>query len=72
VAVLAVGVFSVADGKDMYCFWASSVEEETIIPAAEPQAGQRRLETFYITGAAGEVAIQAVQDLQGGLAVDCP
>jgi hypothetical protein len=55
--VLAVGFFAVTDGKYLERFVGLPIEEQAVIPAAEPEAGKRRLQPFYVAGAVSKVAI---------------
>src|SRR5262249_3108979 len=43
------------------------IEESPIIAAAEAKTGPRRLELFHVTGAVGQVPVNAVQNLQRSL-----
>lgn len=67
---LAVGLAAVADGGDRDGVFVWEIEEDAVVATAEPEAGERRLELFYVAGAVGQVAIHAVENLQGGFAVD--
>jgi hypothetical protein len=66
----AVGVAAVEDGGDVERVVAGEVEEEPVIAAAEAEAGARRLEFLDVAIASDKVAVEAVEDLQRGFAVD--
>src|ERR1019366_2960721 len=66
----AVGFVAVAYGSDLDCVLVSKVEKHPVIATAETETSERRLELLYVAGAAGQVAIHAVENLQGGFAVD--
>ena len=57
-----VGFAAVADGCDVDGLLVSLIEEHPVVAAAETEAGERRLELFHVTGAVGQVAIQAVKN----------
>jgi hypothetical protein len=57
-----------ADGGDFDGVSVFQIEEHAIVAAAKAEADERGLQFFYITSAAGEVAIHAVENLQGRFA----
>lgn len=62
--VSAVSDFAVTDGGDLNSVVAFEIEEDAVVAAAETKAGKRRFELFHVAGAAGQIAIDAVQNLQ--------
>ena len=66
----AVSILAVADGSDFDGVVVFQIKEHAIVAATETKAGQRGLQLFDIAGAAGEIAIHAVKDLQSRFAVD--
>ena len=66
----AISVLAMADGSDFNGTVVFQIEEDPVIAATEAEAGNWRLQFFYITGPAGEVSVQAIKNLQGGFAVD--
>src|SRR5271154_2818376 len=66
----AVGFFAVADGHDFNGVIAFQIEENPVVAATQTEAGKRRLQSFYVARAAREVAIEAVENLDGGFSVD--
>lgn len=58
------------DGGDFDRVVAFQIEEEAVVATSEPQAPERGLQFFHIAGAAGEIAVKAIENLHGGLAVD--
>src|SRR5205814_1822457 len=50
----------------------SEIEEHPIVATAETEAGQGCLELFHVAGAAGQVAIDTVENLHGGIPFDHP
>lgn len=46
------------------------IKEYPVFSATEPEASERRLQLFHVADALGEVTIQTVKNLQGGLAVN--
>jgi len=59
----------VADGGDFHVA-VLSIEEHTIVTAAETQAGERGLLLFHTTDTIGKKATHAVENLQGLFAID--
>ena len=66
----AISILAMADGSDFNGVIVFQIEEDPVIAAAETEAGEWRLQFFYITGTAGEVAVQAIKNLNGWFAVD--
>ena len=63
----AVGLAAILDGVLVL-----EIEEHPVVAAAEAEAGERRLELFHVAVAVGQVAVDAVQNLHGGLPLDGP
>jgi hypothetical protein len=68
----AIGVAAVADSGDGDAVLSGLLEEDAVVSAAEPEAGHGWLEFLHVAAAGGEVAVDAVEDVEGGLAVDGP
>jgi hypothetical protein len=60
----------VADADDFDGGFVPVLEEKPVVAAAEAEAGLGRLELLHVAVAGGEVAVGAVEDVEGGLAVD--
>src|ERR1700677_2825274 len=69
-AASAVGFAAVANGGDVDRVLVPLIEEDPVVTAAEAEAGARRFEFFHIAGAVGEIAINAMENLHRGFAVD--
>ena len=67
---LSVGFAAVLDCGDRDRVLIFEIEEHAVVAAAEAESSERILELHHIEGAAGEVTIHSVKNLQGGLAVD--
>jgi hypothetical protein len=67
---LSVGFAAVSDGGDRNPVLILEIEEHAVVAAAEAESSAWWLELLYVAGAAGEVAIHAIENLQGGFAVD--
>ena len=50
--------------------FAGLLEKDAVIAAAESKADHRRPELFHVAVARGEVAVDAVENVEGGLAVN--
>jgi hypothetical protein len=50
---------------------AGLIEEQALISATQPKTGLRRFEPSYIARPVGQVAINAMENLQGSVALDC-
>lgn len=61
-----------ADGSDVDGVGAGEVEEQTVVAAAKTEAGSRRFEFLHIAVAVEQIAVQTVENLQRGFAVDRP
>lgn len=59
-----------ADSSDFDGIVVFQIEEEAIVAASETKACERGLQLFHISGMVGEVAIQAIENSHGLLAVD--
>ncbi len=59
-----------ADGGDVDGGGVFEIEEDAVIAATKSEAGERRLECFYLAGTVSQEAIHAVENLQGGGAVN--
>lgn len=46
-------------------------EEDSVIAAAEAEVDQWRLEPFHVSSACNEIPVDAVEDVERDLAVDC-
>ena len=66
---LSIGVFTVADAGDLNGVFAFSLEEEAVVAAAEPEVRTRGFQLLDVTGAACQLAVQAVKNLHGSLTV---
>src|SRR5271165_3663378 len=66
----AVGFLTVRDGDDSNGVIACQIEEDAVVAATQTEAGKRRLQFLYVARAGGEVAIEAVEGLDGGFSVD--
>ena len=59
-----------ANAYDLDGRFVSVLKEQTIIAAAESEAGLRWLELLHIAIARGKVAVGTVENVKGSLAVD--
>ena len=66
----AISILAMADGSDFNGIVVFQIEKDPVIAAAETEAGEWRLQFFYITSTVGEESVQAVKNLHGGFAID--
>src|SRR5664280_1775546 len=67
---LTIGVAAIPDAEDTDHIFVLLIEKYAVVAATQPKASSRRLELLDVTGAAGQVTIQAVKNLHRGLAVN--
>jgi hypothetical protein len=61
-----------ADTGDFYGVLVGASEEDTVLSTAETKIRFRRLEPFHMASAVGQVAINAMENLNCGLPIDDP
>jgi len=67
---LSVCVSAVADAGDGDADLSDLLEEDAIVCVAETESGHGGFEFLHIAAAGGKVAVDAVEDVESGLAVD--
>jgi len=67
---LSVCVSAVADSGDGDANLSDLLEEDAIVGVAETESGHGSFELLHIAVARGKVAVDAVEDVESGLAVD--
>jgi hypothetical protein len=68
---LAVSLATIADARDLNCrVFVLEVEEQAIVATTQTKASKRRLQSHNVPAATGEVAVEAMQDINGGGAIE--
>ena len=68
--MLTVCFATILDGGDLDRLFVAGIEEHAIVATAKSEAGERRLESLYVTGMGGQVAIDAVKNFQSRFAIN--
>ena len=59
-----------ADPGYLNCGLAAMIEEDTVVATAEAEAGFRLLEFLHITSSAGQISVDAMENLNCGIPID--
>lgn len=68
-ADLTIGVTSIPDSGDLYGVLGYGIEEYAVVTTAKSETGHRRFQSLYIACAAGQVAVNAMENQDRGLTV---